>query len=321
MVDISVIIPTIGRKLELLNTLKDLTNQNLPKENWECLIILQSDISVDSLQEIACRHGIRLRVFFLKTPNASLARNIGLCEAKGRIVLFLDDDVRIESDAFLQNHITNYSRSSIPGVSGQVVNPDLRIREERHKWSYKKRVGWLFFPPNYNRRCVVLNGVSANLSVNREYGISVGGMDTNYSKGAHREESDFCLRLTQKYGPMVFDPSASIIHLGTESGGCRQWGMNRGVHPMHHVVGEWYFILKGLKIGTIRWYDLHYHLLVLIWRQIFNDFNRANISLMPKAILNSIIGFKIALRKLKQIPSLTMIGSKVESYRLLFENQ
>lgn len=296
---LSVIIPTLGRKEELYNTLKDLCKQQLDHHNWECLLIVQSDTDVERLESIAKDYQINLRVFYSHAPNASLARNIGLLEAQGEIVLFLDDDLIIENTDFLQAHLANYNDEHLPGVFGQVTDPGVPVRETRHKLSHHPRVGWLFFPPNFHRNCKILNGGAGNLSVRKRWAIAVGGMDYNFVKGAHREESDFCLRLTIKYGQLNFDAAATVIHLGAAGGGCRNWGKNEGIHPIHHVFGEWYFILRGLfKHKTIKWYNLHYHLGVLFFRQIWNPANQQNQLSIPKAIGRSIKGFCMAVLKI-----------------------
>ena len=74
---------------------------------------------------------------------------------------------------------------------------------------------------------MVRNGASNHLSVRRREALAIGGMDAQFEKGAHREESDFCLRYTDRYGPLLFDPEATLVHLGDQSGGCRTWGINR----------------------------------------------------------------------------------------------
>lgn len=295
-IKLSIIIPTLGRKEELYNTLKDLGNQQLDHNAWECLIVLQSETDSERLKQVAEEKQINMRVFYSSAPNASLARNIGLLEAKGEIVLFLDDDLIINGSNFLNLHLKNYDDTSLCGVFGQVMDPGVPPRTTRHKYSYHPRVGWLFFPPNFDKNCKILNGGAGNLSVRKQLAIDVGGMNYNFEKGAHREESDFCLRLTKKYGWLNFDASASVIHLGAATGGCRNWGKNEGVHPLHHVFGEWYFILNGLKNKTIKWYDIHFHLGVLFFRQIWNEANRKHPLAIPKAIFRSFKGLFLAFK-------------------------
>jgi len=317
---LSVVIPTIGRTENLINTIKDLIKQEFDLNQWECLVISQTYIDPEYFIKVIKERKFNIRVYNLKVPNASLARNIGLIESKGEIVLFLDDDIVIKSKKFLLNHIRNYAIESIPGVAGQITDVNCLVRNDRHKWSYKKNVGWLFFPPNFNERVFINNGSGGNLSVRKKFAINVNGMDINFIKGAHREESDFCLRLTHKYGNLVFDPEASVVHLGVETGGNRSWGSSKGIHKFHNIMGEWYFIFNGLKNGTIKLTDIHYHLFVLAGRQIFNKENLKNPFAPVYGIIKSIFGAVIAgIKILKR--SQTINNYPAINYNLLFESK
>lgn len=315
MIRLSIVIPTIGRKQELFNTINDLVKQNLDKNKWECLVIAQSEIDSDIIKNIAVKNELSLKLFYLEQPNASLARNIGLLEARGEIVLFLDDDLIIDKPEFLDNHLKHFDNQELCGVVGQVTDITKIIRNDRHKWSYKKRVGWLYFPSNYNKRDLVLNGGAGNLSVRKIFALNIGGMDANFEKGAHREESDFCLRLTKKYGSMIYDPEAAVIHLGSRTGGSRSWGINRGIQPLHHIVGEWYFILKGLRIKTVYFRDLTHHLASLFFRQIFNEQNRRNPIALVLSFFKSIVGLVkatvLVLKMQKQSEQVSVIDYKI----------
>ena len=296
--DLSVIIPTIGRLEVLLSTLEDLSRQDF--EKWECLIIAQHEINSKPIADLANRTGRKIRLLYCSEPNASLARNIGLLEAKGDIVLFLDDDLEISNPSFLKAHLRNYDDPLVNGVAGQILTTTKEIRASRHSWSYRPHVGWLYFPLNYNERCKVCNGASCNLSVRREQAIAIGGMDAQFERGAHREESDFCLRFVKEYGHLIFDPEASVVHLQASSGGCRTWGQNKGIHPPHHIAGEWYFILKNLLNGNIAWSELPDHLFVMIRRQIWNQDNKWKITQIISALMCSLKGFQQAKLKLKE---------------------
>lgn len=297
---LSVVIPTIGRPKVLSGTLDDLSRQDL--DRWECIVVAQDNGSA----EVASSHHLTedgvLSVRKLGTASASAARNEGLRGARADVVLFLDDDVRLGDPAFLNAHLDNYGDPDVPGVVGQVLPRSGRARDSRHPRSRRPRVGWLYFPYNYTGRDRLHSALTGNLSVRRRWALEVGGMDEQYERGAHREDSDFCLRLTSRYGPLVFEPTASLVHLGEEEGGCRSWGMNRGVHPMHHVTGEWYFILKNLRAGRILLRDLPDHLFVLARRQILNRRNVRRPWRVVRALFRSGRGFAAAMGKLRDGP-------------------
>ena len=297
---LSIVIPTLGRLPFLISTLQDLLKQDL--DAWEVLVVSQSELGPSPFLGLGDRAKAACRLFNCSQANASLARNIGLCEARAPVVLFLDDDIKIHSTHFLANHLRHYGSPSLSGVAGQILDPSCRTRARRHPFSNNPRSGWLYFPSNFDKPCSVANGGAGNLSVRRDWAVDVGGMDAQYEKGAHREESDFCLRLTQRYGNLTYDPAASLVHLAASVGGCRAWGENRGNHPLHHVAGEWYFILKNLKEGRLLYRDLHHHLLHLFLRQIWNPDNRYNPIRIAPAIRRSLHGLRLAREKYRQGP-------------------
>ncbi|MEO0473564.1 MAG: hypothetical protein AAF206_28390, partial [Bacteroidota bacterium] len=76
----------------------------------------------------------------------------------------------------------------------------------------------------------------------------VGGMDERYVKGAHREESDFCLRISRRFGFFLFDPLARLVHIGNRKGGIRSWTHQSNVKAQHHFDGNMYFMFNMLPL-------------------------------------------------------------------------
>lgn len=297
---LSVVIATIGRAGPLKRTLDDLCTQQC--QSWECIVVAQDDQGARTAKRHRLNDVVALRVVGLAATSAAAARNRGVLCARGEVVLFLDDDVRIGDPDFLAAHLSNYGDPSVPGVVGQVLAPDAVPRDVRHPRSHHPRVGWLYFPRSYRYATTVLEGGSGNLSVRRDLVLAVGGMDEQFERGAHREDSDFTLRLSDRFGPLTFDPRASVVHVGATEGGCRSWGLNRGVQPLHHVTGEWYFVLKALRAGRILLRDLPEHLFALGRRQVFNRANVRKPMNLLRASLRTSIGFWRAVAKLKEGP-------------------
>jgi GT2 family glycosyltransferase len=243
---ISIVIPTLGRTAEVRACMDDLDRIAIP--DLEVIVVDQNE-----RPDPAAFGGTRcfqFRYLVSTEPNASLARNIGLSEAHGSIVLFLDDDIRILNPDFLRNHLRHYEDPLIPGVYGQVLEVDQAPTDHPTVAEIETDWGWQRLPPNYSRRCRTRNGASNNLSVRRDWAIAVGGMDAWFEKGARREETEFNLRYTKRHGPLVFDPEATLVHLSA-SGGSRTWGRVHGRVPMHHIVGHWYFLLRVLRDRTL----------------------------------------------------------------------
>lgn len=97
--EISVIIPTHRPKDYLWECLDSLTRQTLPKEKFEMIIILNgikesyySEIE-DYIQRNCSDSNVRL--IYTETAGVSNARNIGLDNAQGKFIAFIDDDDKL----------------------------------------------------------------------------------------------------------------------------------------------------------------------------------------------------------------------------------
>ncbi|NVN94417.1 MAG: glycosyltransferase family 2 protein [Bacteroidetes bacterium] len=99
MSKVSVIIPCYNQAHFLPETLNSILNQKY--SDWECIIV--NDGSPDNTEEIALEWISKDKRFkYLKKENGGLssARNIGLREAKGNFIQFLDSDDVIDSKKF-----------------------------------------------------------------------------------------------------------------------------------------------------------------------------------------------------------------------------
>ena len=239
--DISIIIPTYNRYSCLRDTCEYLSLQE--DCSFEILIIDQT--SEDHRQYIS---GENIRYFSLEKPSASAARNLGILHAKSDILLFIDDDVIIEDRRFLLSHCKHYKDPSVVGVAGGAPDVGQSINLGHHRFFRSTGIGWVYFSSNYGCQTWVEAGRANNLSCRKNLAISVGGMDERFERGAHREEADFCLRLTRKYGPLLYAPWTSLVHIGNSSGGIRSWQKEEKIKAKHHMVGDLYMMLKCIPL-------------------------------------------------------------------------
>lgn len=254
---ISIVIPTINRYNDLSNTLVDLSRQTV--QNYEIILI---DQTPHGAPLPSWEKDSRIRYYYSDIPSASAARNLGLQLARCSVVLFLDDDVVIKRKEFLANHLRHYVHPEVSGVAGGVHTASTPNKlPNLPRLSRLPEIGWLFFPGNYDKPCRVRNGASSNLSVRRDWARAIGGMDEHFVKGAHREESNFNVRYTARFGPLVFDPEADLFHIGNPNGGIRNWDIDKLVKAQQHFDGALYFALctphlkwRPLYIAETLWY-------------------------------------------------------------------
>lgn len=289
---ITIIVPTINRYNDLLNTLYSLSKQSI--RDFEVIVV---DQTLVDRRDISGESAVPVKYIQSNLQSASAARNIGILEAKGKYLLFLDDDVIINDVNFLQHYLGAYtSDPRVPGVVGCVLEDDQKITKRRHWLSRIKRNGWLFFPQNFGEFCLIESGRSCNLSVKRNIALAVNGMDENFEKGAHREEADFCVRVSREYGPFLFSPNACLYHIGNPVGGIRSWDSDI-VKAQHHFDGAVYFMLKNVS-----WWDIPIHGFAIAYYFILPKSIRRHPKLLMLSLKRLWKGFKMAKQKLKQGP-------------------
>ncbi|MFV9484356.1 glycosyltransferase family 2 protein [Christiangramia sp. ASW11-125] len=92
---ISIIVPTYNRSSYLRETLESVLHQSY--HNWECIVV--DDGSDDNTHEVVKSFkDDRIKYFYKKHEERSIARNFGLSEAKGVYIQFLDSDDILSKD-------------------------------------------------------------------------------------------------------------------------------------------------------------------------------------------------------------------------------
>ena len=125
---LSLIIATYGRPVPLNELLRGCASLHRPPD--EVLIVDQvheqlgwSGIAADVVHRFEDKN-IPLKLFRLDKLNLPLARNVGTVFSAGDIVLFLDDDVVLESE-IVKCHLGGYIDSTTVSVAGRLLeNPN-----------------------------------------------------------------------------------------------------------------------------------------------------------------------------------------------------
>jgi glycosyltransferase involved in cell wall biosynthesis len=283
---ISVIIPTINREKFLLNTIKDLSKQKI--SNYEIIIIDQNNkINLFFYKNLKNKfRNISIKLFSQSMSNSSAARNFGVNKSKSDLILFLDDDVKINNVNFLKNHIKNFNLNDTHIVAGKIKEKTNNFNSKSIFFKLKLfffKNDWRLFRLDSNFSCKKYKiGRSANLSVKKKSFLKLGGMDTNYIKGAHREETDFLFQASKKNIIVKFDPRSEIIHLKSNTGGIRNFSQYEKVFL--ELYGEIYFNLKHIFqnniwlsfINIFRKYFFNKHIVFKPYRIIINLFILVN---------------------------------------------
>jgi len=207
---ISVVIPTFNRSAVLASCLAALENQSLDKSNYEVIVV--DDSSRDTAEHF-CR-GLSPAFQFdycrQKSSGAGAARNLGLNRARGRYVLFINDDT-IATPTLLEEHLR--AQGSYPtkkfAVLGDFTYPAIAARRALTYFLSKRP----FLFPQVAMQKGFYQGsayfITCNLSVAREAVLAAGSFDSRFRVA---EDTELGVRLASRGYEILYWPAARAMH-------------------------------------------------------------------------------------------------------------
>lgn len=175
---ISVIIPTYNGAGRISNVLESLIAQSLPADE----VVVVVDGSNDNTAEVAERFKSRIPLKIVITPNGgrSVARNVGVKNSTGDLLVFLDDDMRAFPNCLKDHHDHHlqYKNSLLTGAISEdieLVKTDIQLYRKTLFWrkGYSGPGVKPFVPMNANTFYLA----AANFSISRELFEQLGGFD------------------------------------------------------------------------------------------------------------------------------------------------
>ena len=194
---ISVVIPTMNKVDLLKRTLSALRDQDLPADlPWEIVVVndASTDGTGDFLATAAAADGSRLHVVTAeRNVGRARARNLGGRAARGRWLIFLDDDIVAPPD-LLREHLEILKQEPHYGTIGYAVtSPDLIDAPHFH---YLDTRGVARMPAG---PAPARYFVTQNAGIPREAFLSIGGFDEDFA-GYGFEDMEIAFRLEDQAG-------------------------------------------------------------------------------------------------------------------------
>jgi len=239
---VSVILPTYNREEVLCKTLAQLQEQNY--EPCEIIVVDQTAHHAPQTEAFLAGHLEHIRYFSLETPGLPEARNFGVGQARGDVVLFCDDDVELRP-GWIAAHAANYDDSSVGGVAGRVIEDGEPIADTV-RIGRVTLCGRLVVNHSSPRRAEVEWARGGNMSFRRVLVQRVGGFDTRFGGNAGFEDTDFCFRLRRTGHRIIFDPKAALVHLHLGRGGCQTRTFDAVTYYCHFLRNKTLFYLKNM---------------------------------------------------------------------------
>ena len=240
---ISVVIPTYRREQVLIDTVHDLLTLKFPAA--EILVIDQTEVHEEATeQKLQLWHAQGL-IRWLRSPVPSIpqAMNRGLMEARGPLVLFLDDDIRSEPE-LVQAHVAAHAAHPEALIAGRVIQPweeEVIIADDGVFRFCGQRAAW------------IEEFMGGNFSVDRQAALALGGFDENFVRVAYRFEAEFAHRWRSARRRIRFEPGACLHHLKAGGGGTRTYGDFLTTWRPDHAVGAYYHALRTQRgLGWMR---------------------------------------------------------------------
>jgi glycosyltransferase involved in cell wall biosynthesis len=206
--ELTVIIPTYNRSTVLKRCLDALTGQTLSADLYE--IIVADDGSSDDTRKTVerCAAGSQVRVSYLWQSNAgqNAARNLAVAEARGRLLLFINDDT-IATPTMLAEHIQTHQLhldESVAVLGRVTISPQvpysvfakIHLDAMYALWWEKKELDWRAF-------------YTCNISVKKSFLVKYGLFEESIR---YNDDVELGQRLSHHGLRIIYNPHTLGYH-------------------------------------------------------------------------------------------------------------
>ncbi len=205
---VSIIIPTHKRHQALLNLLQSIYQQDLPPKELEVHVV--SNLKDSSLQKKLDRHfkdQNNLNYWEVGDLGVNRARNLGVNNAQGAFLVFLDDDCYLNHKDYLSRTLKQLKRwPEISAIGGPYTLPAKSNSMEQTYNSICRH--WL--ESSVRKSHYTINLVGGNMIFRQS--VFSNGLRFNEDITFGGAETDFNIRLVKLGHRLKYDPNLSVEH-------------------------------------------------------------------------------------------------------------
>lgn len=239
---VSIVIP-VWNKVEYTQRCLEKIIENTPAELYEVIIV--DNASTDGTPELLrCLEGDTQVVRNEKNEGFVVACNQGAAKARGKYVLFLNNDTAPQPGWLEALVATAEADARVGAVGSKLVYPDGNL-QEAGGLIFSDGSGWNFGKggdpraPEHNEPCEVDYCSGASLLVRKELFDRLGGFDLRYAP-AYYEDTDLCFGVRWAGFTVRYCPASVVVHYeGVTAGTSTTSGMKQ-----YQVVNHGKFCLK-----------------------------------------------------------------------------
>ena len=263
---LSIIVCTYNRDKYLYGALQCIAENGFPIEAYE--IVLVNNMSTDNT-EAECKRfendypNINFRYFVETNQGLSFARNRGIKESRGGVLVFLDDDSYIQQDYLknLQRQLNNYPDAD---AFGGKIDPIFESGEAP-KWLSKWNYSWVSAIDLGEKVCQFKGKafpIGANMGIRKAMLDRTGAFNTQLGRSKKNlmggEEKDLFARIRLQGGSIYYFPDVLVHHVIPPSRTTKEYimrlgeGVGRSERIRTLSISKWKY-LKRLFTELIKW--------------------------------------------------------------------
>jgi glycosyltransferase involved in cell wall biosynthesis len=269
----SIVIPTYSRPERLRICLESLTRLKSPEGGFEVVVV--DDGSPQPLQPVVADFASRLLVTCLRQENAgpATARNFGASRARGKYLVFVDDDCCVDAD-WLVAFQEAFAGDPDGLVGGHTING---LPKNRYSAASQFILDLVYAHYNPSPDAVTFLA-SNNIAMPAKSFHELGGFDAERFSTAGGEDRDLCDRWTTRFGTMRRTEKAIVRHyhsMNLRSFWRQNYTYGRGAWTFHRIRSE---------AGRPRLHrDARFHCSVprLLTRRLSRESWRSALSVLP----------------------------------------
>lgn len=204
--DFSIVIPTYERRAHVVGCLESLAALRFDRTRWEAIFVDDGSASPAVAEVRSAADALPVRMLLRPHSGPAAARNAGADDARGRWLVFTDDDCRPEP-GWLGAFAARFAADGECAIGGRSINAlDTNI------YSEASQVLLDYLYARFNTvpgRAQLL--ISNNFALPAATFRAVGGFDARFP-GAAGEDRDLCARLAESGVALFYEPRAVVLH-------------------------------------------------------------------------------------------------------------
>ena len=216
--DVTVIIPSYNRAGFLRETMQSILGQSFPPDRYEIIFIDNgsTDNTGEIIAAINAENSGRIRYVYEPRPGLLVGRHLGASLARGRILLYGDDDI-IASPDWVGEVCRCYQDEMVGAASGRVL-PRFEVPPPAWVKLFPETYISIIDPGDEYREVDRSFAYGCNMSVRKDVFYEVGGfnpdsMPPDLIRFVGDGETALMERVAASRYKMVYNPAAYVYHV------------------------------------------------------------------------------------------------------------